>query len=96
MANLIAVSCSISRGAFSGERVFEIETVTGEPYLGVASPIYFWDRRGRPLRALESGGSMPGKVAARLLRKDRERAVVVVPGNEVVEVDPALTSERPK
>src|SRR5947208_2372499 len=92
---LIAVSCSISKGAFSGERVFEIQTVAGEPYLGVASPIYCWDPAGKPLPPLENGGSIPGKVAARLLVREEKKARIVVPGNDVIDVDPDIMSERP-
>lgn len=90
----VAVSCVISRGAFSDERIFEIRTATGEPYCGVASKSYCWTPDGRPLQ-LDNGHAVPGIVAARLLKKENAAALVSVPGGDFIQIALDMVIERP-
>ena len=47
-AQLVALKCSIARGAFSDERVFTVALPQGE-YTGIASRRYCWNERDEPL-----------------------------------------------
>jgi hypothetical protein len=95
---LIALPCRITRGAFSNERVFEIDLPdTSEPYVGAASRQYCWDQEGRALGESdpEEGAIVDGQVAARLLEKRGEKVLVSIPDGEVIVVNASQVRNRP-
>jgi hypothetical protein len=95
---LIALPCRISKGAFSDERVFEIDLPDApEPYVGAASRQYCWDQEGRPLSKddPEEGVAIHGKIAARLLGNRGEKALVSIPDGEVIVVNANQVIPRP-
>ena len=89
MANeSIRLNCNISRGAFSGERVFEIRLASGE-YTGVAPLHYFQKIDGGELMASEPppNNTMAGTLSAKLITMQRgEIAFVAIPDGEAVTV----------
>ncbi len=92
----VAVSCQISKGAFSDELVFEIETTGGETHIGAASRQYFWDENGRTLGADEPGDTpINGLVAARRLKSNNGSTLVAVPDGEVISVRSDAIGSRP-
>jgi len=89
MANeSIRLNCNISRGAFSGERVFEIRLASGE-YTGVAPLHYFQKTDGGELKPSEPppDNTMAGTLSAKLIMIQRgEIAFVAIPDGEAITV----------
>src|SRR5438045_1522206 len=97
-AQLVALKCSIARGAFSDERVFTVALPQGE-YTGIASRRYCWNERDEPLNQDEpaAGRSIGGKVAARVVEVENGtgNALVSVPDGEVITVRADQIVQRP-
>jgi len=91
----IRLPCKISRGAFSGERVFEFALATGnQEYVGVAPLHYFKMADGRELTASEppQGESIEGTLSAILINKNAGKniAFVAIPDGEAVSVQAGI------
>lgn len=88
----VLVKCSLTRGGFSGERVFRFIGRAGE-YTGVA-PVHYCHALDRtPLTENQplSGQKINGLVAARVVREDQSGAVLLwLPDGGVVWADQGL------
>jgi hypothetical protein len=91
-----ALRCTISRGGFSDERVFEFDTDGGK-YRGVASRRHMWTLDRRPIEGGEPpiGKTMDGYVAARIIETEGGRATVSIPSGDVVTLPLEQLVERP-
>jgi hypothetical protein len=96
---LKAISCTISRGGFSDERVFTFDILGGkERYSGVASRRHMWNADGTALEEGEPpiGKTMSGFVAARVLEaRGSNLFLVSIPDGGVVEVPSGQLVDRP-
>lgn len=94
---LIALRCKVIRGVVSDERAFEIALADGKCYSGVAPVHYFWDDDGARLSddVPEDDQEIAGKVAARLLERDNDAALVSIPDGSVVRVKVDQMVDRP-
>lgn len=88
--NTVLFPCKISRGAFSGERVFEFNLQTGEQYMSVADWHYCLDdNREKLSKELPVGNqTIQGYITAYLLKSDKGVAYISIPDGEVVPVRP--------
>ena len=96
MSKLKAIRCKISRGGFSGERVFEI--ATGETnHSGVGSRFHMWKSDRTPVDEGEPplGQEIDGLVAARILESDGKTATVAIPDGEVIDISVDELLDRP-
>jgi hypothetical protein len=82
-----AIACEISRGGFSDERVFTIST-HGIAHKGIASRRHMWHSDWAPIEEGEPplDEVINGYVAARVLKVDKEHALVSIPDGDVIEV----------
>jgi hypothetical protein len=89
-----ALACTISRGGFSDERVFEIK---GTSHKGVCSRSHLWKEDGNPLEPGEPpiGQVIDGFVAARILEVRGDHVTVSIPDGEVLTVAIAELVDRP-
>jgi hypothetical protein len=96
MIKLVAIRCKISRGGFSGERVFHI-SMGATNHSGIGSRLHMWNRDGIPIGEGEPpiGEEMNGLVAARVLQIKGDIATVTVPDGEVIDISVAELSDRP-
>src|SRR5581483_7662875 len=84
----IALPCKLTRGGFSGERVFEVLLADGTSYLGVAPRQFCWNDRGQLVAENEPTAGASGMVAARVVdQTDDGQVFVEVPDGVVVVVD---------
>jgi hypothetical protein len=95
----VFVKCTVYRGAFSDERVFEvpeaeIDDQTG--YTGVAPLHYFQKQDANPFSASEPapGQNLPGMLAARMISNGGDKARVAIPDGEGITVPLALLAKR--
>ena len=95
MSEKKALRGTIWRGAFSGERVFEIALADGRTYRGVAPVHYCWDDEGRPLGPNEPAEKIRGGIACRVLGRIDNAPVVSIPDGEVVPVAEETIINRP-
>jgi hypothetical protein len=93
----VFLNCKISLGAFSGERVFEVQQVSGEMYIGLSPLHYCFHLDGNMLGHSEpaQGITMPGKLAARKISVETKAARVAIPDGRAISVPLNLISERP-
>jgi len=98
-AKRISLSCKISRGGFSGERVILVSLVDGT-YRGIAPTHLCWNENQQPLEPNEPAEdeTIDGFVAAYLVKRNEEekQAIVSVPDGSVFVVPLHMTSDRPK
>jgi hypothetical protein len=92
----IFLTCQLSQGSFSGEVVFEVETLDVGQYVGVAPKRDCVKPNNNPFAEgeLPASGTVEGKVATRLIANGGEVARVALPDGEAVQVSIALISER--
>src|SRR5205823_4090688 len=92
----VALSCELTRGAFSDERVFKLKHTRGE-YQGIASRRYCWGEDNRLLAEHEpaEGEMIEGKVAARIIEVLNGNVLVSLPDGEVITVSRDQLLERP-
>lgn len=96
MSKFKAIPCKISRGGFSGERVFEI--AIGETnHSGVGSRLHMWKLNGDMIEEGEPplGEKMDGIVAARVLSVEEGVATVSIPDGEVITILAEELLDRP-
>lgn len=91
----IFVNCRLSRGSFSGELIFDVDTTNGV-YNGIAPLGYCHKLNGETFAEHELVGDMEvaGKLVARLVAIGDDYARVSLPDQEAVIVAIALVSER--
>ena len=94
--SLKAIRCTISRGGFSGERVFTI-TVGGVNHSGVGSRFHMWKLDRTPIDEGEPplGEEISGLVAARILSIAGATATVSIPDGEVIDISVDELLDRP-
>lgn len=92
-----AIRCTISRGGFSDERVFDLSP-SGLQYSGVASRRYMWHENGEVIGEGEppADQAIEGLVAARVVKVEDDGSVYVsVPDGEVVKLRADQLQDRP-
>lgn len=87
----VLLACRISRGGFSGERVFRLSLADGTEHVGVAPVGYFFHRgdRPKPIEPNEpphKGQPIEGLIAGRIVVNGGDTALVAVPDGETIEV----------
>jgi hypothetical protein len=93
----IFLECQLSQGSFSGEVVFEVNTIDEGKYVGVAPRRDCFSMNGRVFGINElpkNDKTVDGKVATRLVANGGEVARVALPDGETIRVSVALISER--
>lgn len=93
----IFVNCTLWRGAFSAERVFELQQADGAEYVGIAPLHYCVAADNEHVLTREEppiGQSMRGKLAARLIEREDDKVRISVPDGECVSVSVELVSRR--
>lgn len=94
---LVAIRSKIIRGAFSGERIFELKLADNTSYRSVAPRHFFWNDQGSILLKDEPADELEdGLVAARFVDYvDDNQWIVEVPDGEVIAVDGEDVRDRP-
>jgi hypothetical protein len=93
----IGLLCTITRGGFSGERIFSLQLPDGHTQEGIAPREYCWDEQGNPIGLEEppANESIPGIVAAREYQRRGDRVQVSTPDGEVFTVFSSQVRPRP-
>lgn len=93
---LVAIPCNISPGAFSGERVFEVQLANGESYTSLAPRQFCWSANGKLVEEREPTTKAKGMIAARIVAEiDDTQIQIEVPDGEVIAVDRSQVKPRP-
>lgn len=91
----VYVGCQISKGAFSGERVFEFKQENSVAYIGVSPAHYCYTVSGDPLDVADfSEEAIQGKIAARRLSELGDAVRVALPDGQTAYVPNDLISDR--
>ena len=93
----IYLECQLSQGSFSGEVVFEVETIGDGTYVGVAPKRDCFKPNGQLFELDElpqNGSTVKGKIATTLVANGGDVARIALPDGEDVKVSAALISER--
>jgi hypothetical protein len=92
---LVLLECTLSRGAFSEDRVFELVLGNGKRYVGVAPRHYCYSRKGQLLRPEDPppDATVPGKTTAQVIRQGDNAILVSLPDGAVVSVAPGQGGE---
>jgi hypothetical protein len=93
----VLVTCEISPGAFSGERVFQL--LMSDPhdqYVGIASVAYCFDQDKTPLKPGHppAGSVIDGFIETYLISSGPDEARVELPDGEAVTVANSLVRYR--
>ena len=96
-SDVVFVCCELSRGGFSSERVFRLKTIGDKEFVGSA-PIQYCQTKARaPLKPAEpeEGKSVPGFVAARVIRENGDDTVwLSFPDGSVAQVSKELIQQQ--
>jgi hypothetical protein len=93
---LVALPCKLSPGAFSGERVIDVQLADGQIYTSVAPRHFCWNASGRLVGEKEPLAEVDGMVAARVIEDlDENQVAVEIPDGEVIAVDKGQVKSRP-
>jgi hypothetical protein len=93
---LVAIPCNLSPGAFSGERVFEVQLANGERYTSLAPRQFCWTADGKLVGEREPTSKTRGMIAARIVTDiDETQIQVEIPDGEVIAVDRIQIKPRP-
>jgi hypothetical protein len=94
---LIALPCTLSRGFFSSERVFEVELANGEFYMSISPRHFCWNAAGKLVGEKEATDQdVNGFVAARVAYQiDESQVAVEVPDGKVIAVRREQVRRRP-
>jgi hypothetical protein len=93
---LVAIPCKLAPGAFSGERVFEVQLADGSKYTSLAPRQFCWNAAGQLVGEREPSASTDGSIAARIVeRVEGNQVQVEVPDGEVIAVDEKQIKARP-
>lgn len=92
----IYLACQLMQGSFSGEVIFEVNTLDKDKYVGVAPRRDCVRPDGTPIRPgdLQGDQKIDGKIATRLIGNGGDIARVALPDGEAVKVPVELISER--
>ena len=83
----VRIQCKISRGGFSGEKVFRMQLADGTEHVGAAPTAYCYDAQGRPLGAGGPPAPVAGLLTARIIERYEDGTCLVsVPSGEVLRV----------
>lgn len=93
----VFINCQISLGAFSGERVFQVTQLGGEPYIGLSPLRYCYHLGGEMFGPSEPerGATVDGKLAARRIAVQTDAARVAIPDGRAISVPLSVVSDRP-
>ncbi len=86
---LVLVKCKIRRGAFSGERVFQLSMAGGQgDYIGIAPVDHCLDEQRNPLNRDQppTGVDVDGYLEAFLIANGNAEARIELPDGEAVRV----------
>jgi len=85
-SRLKAVPCKITRGSFSGEKMFHITLADGQAYTSLSSYVHLLKSDKTPLEKQEPADDLEieGYVAARLLNRENGNVIVEIPDGELV------------
>jgi hypothetical protein len=93
---LVALTCKIAPGGFSGERIFEVKLANGEPYRSLAPRQFCWNSQGNLIAENEPNTEVEGAIAARIVDSiDEDQVIVEVPDGEIIAVDKNDIKKRP-
>jgi hypothetical protein len=95
----IALSCTITRGGFSDERVFRVNLAGGGTYVGACPRYYCFSSNLQPLKENqppERGKSIAGLVLASRVREEGDVILVSVPDGAVLAIAAAQIRQAPK
>jgi hypothetical protein len=91
----IYLACQLTQGSFSGEIIFEVETLDKGRYVGVAPRRDCVHANGDKIDANElEGQEIDGKIATLLIGNGGDIARVALPDGESIKVPVSLISER--
>jgi hypothetical protein len=95
--DLIALPCTLSKGFFSSERVFEVQLANGESYMNFAPRHFCWNAAGKLLGENEAlDQDEAGFVAARInYELSGDQLAVEVPDGTVLAVRKSQIRVRP-
>jgi len=93
----VFLHCQISQGAFSGERVFEVDLVSNEPYIGLSPLRYCYHPCGQMFNPSEPGhgARVQGLLAARRIGVENDTARVAIPDGRAIFVPSRVVTDRP-
>lgn len=85
---LLVVNCTLSRGGFSDERVFELTLADGSQHIGAAPRHYCYTQSLQQLGDKDpiSEHTITGKLIAKFIEQNNGATVVAVPDGSVVAV----------
>lgn len=92
----VFLACEISRGAFSAERVFGLQTYSGRTYVSV-SPVYYCFKEDlTPLERDEPSNHnrLQGCIEGRVVSNGRDKARVAIPDGATVEVHTGIFRKK--
>lgn len=93
---LVALTCKIAPGGFSGERVFEVKLANGDSYRSLAPRQFCWNSQGDLVAEDEPNTEVDGMIAARIVDSiDDNQVILEVPDGEIIAVDRSDVKERP-
>jgi hypothetical protein len=93
---LVALTCKVAPGGFSGERIFEVTLANGEPYRSLAPRQFCWNIHDQIVAENEPRTEVDGMVAARVVDSiDEDQMLVEVPDGEIIAVDKNNVKQRP-
>jgi hypothetical protein len=93
---LVALTCKVSPGGFSGERIFEVTLANGESYRSLAPRQFCWNSNNQIVAENEPQTEVDGLVAARIVDSiDKDQMLVEVPDGEIIAVDQSNMKSRP-
>lgn len=93
---LVALTCKIAPGGFSGERIFEVKLANGDSYSSLAPRQFCWNSQGDLVAEDEPNTEVDGMIAARIVDSIEDNQVIVeVPDGEIIAVDKNMVQERP-
>jgi hypothetical protein len=81
----VFLRCTIEKGAFSGERIFKLDTPNGGNYVGVA-PTDYCKFESHEILQNGSLSQINGKLEARLIERSNGKSIVSIPNGEVIYV----------
>jgi hypothetical protein len=93
---LVALPCSLSPGALSGERVIEVKLADGRIYTSLVPRYFCWNAAGQLVGENEPSAEIDGMVAARRVDElDDTQVAVEIPDGKVIAVDRSQIRPRP-
>lgn len=94
----VAVTCQLSRGGFSEDRVFRVQLAGDKTHTGVAPRRYCLTAQGQRLKPEQpaEGKRLSGRVEAVVVREEDDGVLLYFPDGSVAVVDRSLISKAPE